>query len=172
MCRMSLRVVCLDKCTSSNSIHLCSVPLSVCTDRGLADGHFHIQLLSDRYRWQHGFPGEISVDLSCTLLTVSVSRNASFFFKLIGKCVSCLQGQRCHHHQCRLQMRQNPSELLSVCRHARQVCWERFAHPRLPFQPVWQPGEQQLGFELNRALILESQLFSVVLLLCLRMCIL
>lgn len=41
------------------------VPLSVCTNRGLADSHFHIQLLSNRYRWQHGFPGEISVALSC-----------------------------------------------------------------------------------------------------------
>lgn len=73
------------------------------------------------------------------------------FFKLIAECVSFMQGQRCHHHQCRLQMRQNPSKLLSVCRHARQVCWERFTHPRLPFQPVWKPGEQQLKLELYGA---------------------
>lgn len=36
-------------------------PLTVCSDRGLADGHVYLWLLSNRYWWEFGFPWKIQV---------------------------------------------------------------------------------------------------------------
>lgn len=81
-------VCCFSGCIYSfwHFIHCCNVPLSVCTNRGLADGHVHIQLLGNRHRWQHGFPGEISVTLSLQTFSLSVC-GCIACFKLIGECV-------------------------------------------------------------------------------------